>query len=121
PLDSGEHASRKGYSREAYRARLQAFSKWVNQLGSSVELVTTERPTDVNDWIVADMALIESRKSLTKEGRLYNYARLEVNPNVVSAAVRRFDEEFENIAALSGGIDESKRRFLELARHEIGS
>src|SRR5262249_26881279 len=79
PLDGGKHSASKGYSIEAHRARLRALVKWVNQLGPSVELVMTSRPSDINDWIVADMSLIESRKSQTKDGRLYEYARLEVN------------------------------------------
>lgn len=121
PLDGGEHSARKGYSIEAHRARLRALVKWVDQLENSIELVMTSRPSDLNDFIVADMSLIESRKSYTKDGRLYEYARLEVNPNAVSTSVRRFDEEFDNIAAISGGVDESRKRFLKLAQQEIDS
>jgi SIR2-like domain len=118
PLDGGDHAARKGYSIGAYNARLKAFAKRVRQMGPSVEVVTTTRPSDINDWIVGDLSLVESRKSLTKEGRLYEYARLETDPNVVSASIRRFDEEFDRLAAAAGGVDESRRRFLELASQE---
>ena len=79
----------------------------------------TPRPTDINDWIVSTFSLIESRKSQSQEGRLYPYARLEVNPNFVNDSVRRFDEEFESISSQYGGIDECKRLFLELANKEI--
>ncbi|MDQ1639794.1 MAG: hypothetical protein QOF62_3133 [Pyrinomonadaceae bacterium] len=119
PLDL-DHAMRKGYSKAAYHGRLHAFVKWVVHLGESVELVTTARATDINDWIVADKSLIESRKSITREGRLYEYARLDVNPNAVSAAVRRFDEEFSTLAELAGGVSKSRERFLELAQAELG-
>lgn len=118
PLDGGQHSSRKGYSLEGHKARLKAFMKWVNELGSNVELVTTSRPSDINDWIVSTFSLVESRKH-TKEGRLYQYARLEVNSNIVSSTVKRFDEEFEMIASQNGGIDECKKQFLELAQKEI--
>lgn len=120
PLDGGAHSARKGYSAEAHRARLKAFVKWAQHLGSAIEIVMADRPSDMNDWIVADMALIESRKSVSKDGRLYNYGRLEVSPNVVSASVRRFDEEFESLASRAGGVDAAKARFFKLAEGEIG-
>lgn len=118
PIDGGDHALRKGYSIQGYRARLKAFVARVQDLGLSVELVMTGRPSDINDWIVGDLSLIESRKSSTLEGRLYEYARLETDPNIVGAAIRRFDDEFRALSASNGGVLESKRLFLEAAKKE---
>lgn len=118
PLDGGAHAAAKGYSTAAHRARVAAAVHWMRELDQKVEVAVTPRATEINDWIVGDMAMIESRKSLTSGGRLYEYARLETSPNGVGAAVRRFDEEFFGLAARDGGVRDSTARYLASADAE---
>lgn len=119
PIDGGVHAATKGYTASAYRARLAAMAQWLRDLGSGVEVVVSTRPSDINEWIVGDVAMIESRKSLTMGGRLYEYAQLETNPNAVGAAVRRFDEEFFVLADRAGGPVPSTVDYVAMAESHI--
>ena len=120
PLDGGEHSLKKGYTKEAYAERLKAMLQWIEHLDDKVEIVCTNRSTDVNDWIVSNFAIIESRKSNTKEGRLYEYGQLNVNVNTVLEHVERFDEDFNNLVATFGSRENAKKEFIEKARKEIG-
>jgi hypothetical protein len=120
PLDGGEHALKKGYSKEAYKERLQSMLHWIEHLGEKIEVVFTNRPSDINDWMVSKLAIIESRKSNTKESRLYEYGQLNFNANTVLEHIERFDEEFNNLVATFGGIDNAKKEFITKARERIG-
>ena len=120
PLDGGEHALRKGYTKEAYKERLQSMLHWIEYLGDKIEIVFTNRSSDINDWIVSNLAIIESRKSNTKESRLYEYGQLNVDVNTVLEHVKRFDEEFNNLVATFGSKEQAKKEFIEQAKKEIG-
>lgn len=119
PYAGVSHAAQRGYSDVAHRARLLALREGVRELGEQVEVVMAERPSDLNDWIAADVALIESRKSASEDGRLYSYAKLELNPRAVFNAVRRYDEQFEALAARAGGLSASREQLIQRINETI--
>lgn len=119
PLDGGEHAIKKGYTKEAYKERLKSMLYWIGYLEDKVEIVFTNRSSDINDWIVSNLSIIESRKSNTSEGRLYEYGQLNVNVNSVLAHVKRFDEEFSNLVASFENKENAKKEFIKNAKKEI--
>lgn len=120
PLDGGENSFKKGYTKEAHLERLKACIRWTEFLGDKIEIAITPRASDINDWIVSTFALIESRKSNTVEGRLYQYGQLDVNVNSVLTTVNRFDEDFQNIVNNVGGVELARKEFIRIAKLEIG-
>lgn len=106
----------KGYEENAYRERLSALIHAIEELGDRVEFAPTVRPTDVNTWIVADKAMIDSRKHGAEDQRLYDRAVLERNGELVRQASRWFDEEFENLVDRAGGAEKAREDLLAEAK-----
>lgn len=106
----------KGYEPEAYRARLTALVDAIEQMGNRIEFAPTVRPTDTNTWIVADKAMIDSRKHDAEDQRLYDRAVLERNGELVRQASRWFDEEFESLVDRAGGSEKARKDLLAEAK-----
>ncbi len=106
----------KGYERDAYRMRLAALVEAVDEMGDKFEFAPTVRPTDTNTWIVANKAMVDSRKHDVDDQRLYDRAVLERNGELVNQANRWFDEEFENLVARAGGPDKAREDLLAEAK-----
>ena len=113
PVDSTAQAASKGYSIDAYRARLQSQYDNIVKYRDRIELAVSKRAMDINDWIAADVAKIESRKQSIEDDRLYSYAQLDLVLDRVSSAIRHFDLEFDNLVADVGGPEISTDRYLE--------
>lgn len=116
PLDNGGHAKSKGYTIDAYRTRLATFIRYIEQYPRSIEVATLPRASDINEWIAADKAVIESQKGADQDGRLYSYGRVELSRSVVNHAIQRFDEDFRVLTQHIGGSAGSTARFVETAR-----
>jgi SIR2-like domain len=103
----------KGWSYEAYTARLDALIAAANELGERLELVEPVRPTDANDWTVADLAMLQSRKKDPENQRLYDSAELETDRDRIRRVIRDFDEEFETLVDRAGGLAATRIALLK--------
>jgi len=116
PVDDLAHAAGKGYSTGAYAARISTFVDYLERFPESLRVAMSERATDANEWIAADRAVVTSAKGPDKDGRLYTYGRVDVEPQVVRQSIRRFDSDFADAFLRSGG----NAGFIARAKAAIG-
>lgn len=115
PLGDADTAAGKGYTSEAYAARLHAFAERVGNLGDRVEVVFAPRSSDQNDWIAADQSITESRKPAASDGRLYDYGCVSIDSGFVRSSIRRFDDEFYALLSASGGMEANRNALVDAA------
>lgn len=116
PLSDADVVTGKGYTSEAYEARLRSFADRAERLGDRVEVVFAPRSSDQNDWIAADQSITESRKPAASDGRLYDYGRVSIDSGFVRSSIRRFDDEFAALLIASGGVDANRGALIDAAR-----
>jgi len=110
---AADFVQQKGWPREAYDARLEALVTAARELGDQLEFAEAVRPSDANDWAVADFALIESRKKDPENQRLYDSAELETDRDRIRRANRAFDEEFAALVDRGGGSAKIRAALLQ--------
>jgi hypothetical protein len=93
----------KGYEESEWQARYDAHAAAAEEMGDRLQFVEARRASDINTWIVSDLALIESQKSDPVDTRLYSQATLTTDTDTVRRATRWFDDEHNALASLHAG------------------
>lgn len=121
PIHTDTQAKSKGYSLDAHKIRLQSQYDNIAKNIENIEVAVSRRPMDINEWIVADIAKVESRKQSGDDDRLYAFAQLELAVDPISRSNKHFDLEFDNLTEGYQTAKESTLAYLSWLKEELST
>lgn len=89
---------RKGFSRPALRARLEAMAEFLTTFGSQIELAQAEMPVTTNHVIIGDKRSFLAFKQ-GGDGIGYKATRMTSNRWTIRSEIEAFDSDFGEVAS----------------------